>query len=245
MRADEALGRAIGGLLAPVTGEGSLIRRARLFHPDGVVYRAEVRPLVRTGAVGELAQRLAGPAIVRLSGGWWRNERELPDVLGVAIRLRTEDDLSAEPGPRDQDLTFATFRHMWSLPLAPLGTNVHDYLANDYYAVLPYYALGLGRIKLRLIPPQVKTVGEDRRERLERAVAADLAVLRLEMRRARVGAPWEQVAAIDLRERALVDQDKLAFSPFRSGRGLEPVGLFQMVRAATYASSRTGRQVAA
>jgi hypothetical protein len=244
MQTNEALGRAIGGLLAPVTGEGALIRRARFFHPDGVVYRAEVRPLARSGAVGEMALRLAGPAIVRLSGGWWRNERELPDVLGIAVRLRDRDDLSAQAEPRDQDLTFATFRHTWTLPIAPLATNVHDYLANDYYAVLPYYALGIGRIKLRLIPPQVKTVGEHRRERLERAVQADLAVFRLEMKRARMGAAWEQVAAIDLRERALVDQEELAFSPFQSGRGLEPVGLLQMVRAATYASSRAGRRVA-
>lgn len=245
MRTNEAVGRAIGGLLAPITGEGALIRRARFFHPHGVVYRAEVRPLVRAGTVGEMAQRLAGPAIVRLSGGWWKNERELPDVLGIALRLRDQDDLSAQPGPRDQDLTFATFRHMWSLPFAPLATNVHDYLANDYYAVLPYYALGLGRIKLRLLPPEVKTVGKNRRERLERAVNGDLAVFRLEMRQTRVGAPWEPVAALDLRERALVDQEQLAFSPFRSGRGLEPVGPFQMIRAATYAASRMGRRIAA
>lgn len=244
MRANEALGRAIGGLFAPMTGEGSLIRRARVFHPDGVVYRAEVRPLVRGGAAGDLAQRLSGEALVRLSSAWWRHEKELPDVLGIALRLCDGNGAGAQPGMKDQDLLFATFRHVYTLPLAPAVTHVHDYLDNDYYGVLPLYAPGIGRVKLRLMGPHVHSKGRDRRERLEHAVAADLAVLRLEMRRVKMGAPWEQLAAVDLYERALVDQEALAFTPFRSGRGLEPVGFFQMIRAATYASSRVGRQVA-
>ncbi|MDI3283964.1 hypothetical protein [Polyangium sp. 15x6] len=259
MRVTEALGRAIGGVLSPITGEGSLLRRARLFHPDGVLFRADVRPLVREGAVGELAQRLAGPALVRLSSAWWRHEKELPDALGIAVRFcgRTPTATSVEVSARDQDLLFATFQHIWSLPLAPLTTNVHDYLANEYHAILPFYVLGLGRVKFRLVPSRQRETHGSRRERLERAVAAGNAVLRLEVMQTgalgvRLRSPeeilrmsrWRAVALIDLEERSLVDQEALSFTPFHAGRGIMPVGPFQMIRAATYAASRAGRKVA-
>ncbi|MDI1475804.1 hypothetical protein [Polyangium sp. y55x31] len=261
MRATEALGRAIGGVLSPITGEGSLLRRARLFHPDGVLFRADVRPLAREGAVGELAQRLAGPALVRLSSAWWRHEKELPDALGIAVRFcgRMPTATSVEASARDQDLLFATFQHIWSLPFAPLTTNVHDFLGNQYHAILPFYVLGLGRVKFRLMPSRQRqhdTHGS-RRERLERAVAAGNAVLRLEVAQvgaigARLRSPeqilrmsrWQAVAVIDLEERSLVDQEALSFTPFHAGRGIMPIGPFQMMRAATYAASRTGRKVA-
>ncbi|MRG91060.1 hypothetical protein [Polyangium spumosum] len=260
MRATEALGRAIGGILAPLTGEGSLLRRARVFHPDGVLFRADVRPLVREGAVGELAQRLAGPALVRLSSAWWRHEKELPDALGIAVRFcgRAPTATSVEASARDQDLLFATFQHILSLPLAPLTTNVRDFLANAYHAILPFYVLGLGRVKFRLVPTRQKDSHGSRRARLERAVAAGNAVFTLEVMQAgglaaRLRAPegivrvsrWQAVAVIDLEERSLVDQESLSFTPFHAGRGIMPIGPFQMLRAATYAASRTGRRVAA
>jgi hypothetical protein len=260
MRSTEALGRAIGGVLSPITGEGSLLRRARLFHPDGVLFRADVRPLVREGAVGELAQRLAGPALVRLSSAWWRHEKELPDALGIAVRFcgRAPTATTVEASARDQDLLFATFQHIWSLPLAPLTTNVHDYLANEYHAILPFYVLGLGRVKFRLLPTRQRGAHGRRRERLERAVAAGNAIFTLEVMEtgglgARLRSParvlrmsrWQPVEVIDLEERSLVDQEALSFTPFHAGRGIMPIGPFQMMRAATYAASRAGRKVAA
>jgi hypothetical protein len=243
MRTIEALGRAVGGILSPITGEGSLIRRARLFHPDGVVYRAEVQPLASAGAHAELARRLAGPALVRLSGAWWRHDKELPDLLGIAVRFTEVGRPKAEASPRDQDMLFASFRHIATLPLAPLATNVHDFLANDYHTVLPFYAVGLGRVKFRLLPMHVRAQSGSRRERLESAVAAGIALLRLEVRKSKPGAPWHELALVDLEERALVDQEALAFTPFRAGRGIMPVGPFQMMRAATYASSQVGRKI--
>jgi len=243
MRTIEALGRAMGGLLSPLTGEGSLIRRARLFHPDGVVYRAEARPLASAGAPSELARRLAGPALVRLSSAWWRHEKELPDVLGVAVRFCETTTPRAEAAPRDQDLLFASFQHIVTLPFAPITTNVHDFLGNDYHAVLPFYASGLGRVKFRLLPMHVRSASGSRRERLDAAVAAGMALLRLEVQKDKPGSSWQEVGVIELLDRALVDQDALAFSAFRAGRGITPVGPFQMLRAATYASSQVGRRL--
>ena len=37
----ERCGRLVGGLLAPLTGAVSLLRQARTFHPEGLVYRLD------------------------------------------------------------------------------------------------------------------------------------------------------------------------------------------------------------
>jgi len=246
MLARESVGRAVGGLIAPVARQGSRLRRARVLHPDGVVYRAEVRPLSVAGdrALADVAARLAGPALVRLSGGLWRwrggGDRARPDVLGVAVRFRGSEALSPEADPGDQDLLFASFRSMWTLPIAPLTTDVRDFLANVYHAVLPFDVTGLGRARCRLVPVRASVTGEDRRERLERAVSAGVAVFRLEIRQPR--RPWVAVAEIALRERVEMDQQALRLTPFRTGRGIVPRGLIQAVRAAAYAGSQRGRQ---
>ncbi|MCC6556670.1 MAG: hypothetical protein IT372_27230 [Polyangiaceae bacterium] len=247
MQLREAVGRAIGGALAPAAWEGSLIRRARLFHPDGVVYRAEVRPIAAEGPLGDLGARLAGPALVRLSGGWWRwraGRGERPDALGVAIRFRDRDEVSAEASPGDQDLLFESFSRLILLPIAPLITNYRDFLANTYHAVLPFEVAGLGRARFRLVPAPVKASGEDRRERLERAVEGGAAILRLDVRPLRRGARWTPIAEIALVERVALDQGALRFNPFRTGRGIVPSGLVQAIRAAAYAASQVGRATA-
>src|SRR4051812_3496321 len=105
------LGRVTGALLAPVTAFVSALRRARMFHPDGVVYRADVEPIPtanRHGAHAQVAARLAGPALIRLSSAWWKGDREWPDVLGAALRFRSRPVISPVPDPGDQDLLFAT-----------------------------------------------------------------------------------------------------------------------------------------
>jgi hypothetical protein len=242
----EAVGRAVGGLLAPLAFEGSLIRGARLFHPDGDVYRAEVRPVALEGAAGDLGDRLTGRALVRVSGALWRagDSPSRPDILGVAVRFRRSQAVSPALEEADQDLLFASFRTLWQFPFGPLLTNARDFLANAYHAVLPFEVTGIGRVKWRLTPRPVLTSGKDRRERLADAVARSAATFRLEVRELDKDAPWREVADIELTERVNVDQDALRFNPFHAGRGIEPVGFFQMVRAAVYAASQAGRAVA-
>jgi hypothetical protein len=245
MRVREAIGRALGGILAPLAAGGSTLRGARLFHPDGVVYYAEVCPLAKEGALGEVSQRLAGAAIVRLSGAAFRfRGAELPDVLGVAVRFKGSDERSAAPKRRDQDLLFESAASLWQLPFAPFTTNTHDFLANTYYAILPFVVEGLGQVKWRLCSAGVTTTGKNRCERLEQAVRLGLAVLQLEVRPAKRGGAWVPVATIALRERAAIDQNKLEFSPFRDGLGIFPVGLLQSMRAVVYPASQIGRRLA-
>ena len=177
----ETIGTLAGWLLAPITGAVSAVRRARMFHPDGVIYRARVEPLADT-PWPEVAARLAGPALVRASSAWWRGGRELPDALGVSIRFRDSDAPSAEPAPGDQDLLLATIRHPWTMPFAPLSTNVRNFLDNDYYGVSPFAVEGAGTAYLRAVSSRAYAAGGDRRERLARAVADGNAWLRLEAR---------------------------------------------------------------
>ncbi len=49
------------------------------------------------------------------------------------------------------------------------------------------------------------------------------------------------MATIELDHQLELDQEALAFDPFHAGRGLEPVGLVNGLRVATYALARRVR----
>ena len=242
MSVREALGRGVGGILAPIAAEGSLVRGARLFHPDGVVFHADVHAIEGGGPLGAALQ---GPALARFSGALFRGHRGslLPDILGLALRFHP--GRGAEPGARSQDLLLATFRHVWTLPLAMFVTRRDDYLANAYDTVLRSRVAGeRGVFTFRVVPEAPTGEGHGRLARLENAVADGRAWLRLEMRPAWRGAPAVPIATIALREAADVDQEALRFDPFRAGAGIEPAGFFQAMRAAAYPASQLGRALA-
>ncbi len=235
--ASERAGRIAGWVMAPFTGAMSLARHARMFHPRGVVYEARVLPSAVDVGWGRLAERLSGDAIVRLSGAWWKR-REWRDVLGCAIRFGGEGG--------DQDLLLATIRHPWTTPFAPLTTDPHDFLANDYYAVSPLEREDAGLIDLRLRPSGRSELGGTREERLARAVEAHRASFLLEARRHRRFLDLRHheahpICVIELTERAEVDQERLRFDPFRSGRGLAPSGFVHALRIGTYRASQEAR----
>ena len=240
MKLMEQIGRGVGWALSPLAAAGSFVRQSRLFHPDGVVYRAEVLPAASTGPAKDVAARLAGPALVRLSSGWWKRGKEWPDALGVSIRFRSDRSATAEPAPGDQDLLCASVPSLWLLLLAPLMTNQHNFLANDYFAMAPFDVEGLGRAKFRLRARRVPATG-NRETSLERATAAGLAVFELEARRVGLRSRYERIATIRLVIRAVIDQEALRLSPFRSGRGIVPRGFVQATRFGTYALSQLAR----
>jgi hypothetical protein len=237
----ETIGRLLGVLAAPVTGAGAWLRHARFFHPEGAVYRALVVPVAVHEPYTVVAWHLAGEALVRMSTAWWRGGREWLDVLGCAIRFRSDSRITAVPSENDQDLLLATVRWPWTTLLAPLTTRQHDFLGNNYHAVSPFLVEGLGRAKWRLIAPHVRVAGENRGERLDRAVANGLARFHLQVRPLRRRADWVTIADVKLRERVSIDQDALRFSPFRSGRGIRPWGLVQAMRGPTYQASQSAR----
>lgn len=238
--ARERMGVLVGWAAAPIFGAVAWARRSRVFHPEGIVLSARVEPVASEPRAAIVADRLSGPALVRFSTALWKRGKEWPDALGCAIRLRARPEPSAEPDARDQDLLFATIRSPLTTPLGPVGTHVHDFLANVYYATAPFDVRSFGRAKLRLVP-EVRSNGRDggadRGERLVRAVARGDATLRLELRRTFHRA-WTPIARVVLEEVVLVDQDRLRFSPFRAGRGIEPRGFVHALRRGAYAASQ-------
>lgn len=224
--------------MAPLTAALSRARHARMFHPTGLVYDALVTPVAIDGGWGRLAERLQGAAIVRLSSAWWKR-REWRDVLGCAIRF--------EGGEGVQDLLLATIKHPWTTPFAPLTTHHHDFLDNHYYGVSPFHSEDAGRIDLRLRPSWPSRGGRSREERLARAVENRSASFVLEARRHRHPLDVRHhephpICLIELVAPASgVDQERLRFDPFRSGRGLEPVGFVHSLRIGTYRASQRAR----
>jgi len=244
MKLGESVGLKLGGALSPVVGWVARLRHARMFHPTGIVLRTEVTALERTGPLGQVARRLEGPALVRLSSAWWKGEKEWLDDLGCAVRFRSDPAITPTPSPGDQDLLFATIRQPITTLPAVLTTDVHDFLANDYYAVSPFHVAELGRVKWRLVSAGPSLAGASRRERLLRAAEEGRARFRLEVRRTGAGAGWQPVAELTLLEPVELDQAALRFSPFRVGRGIEPRGLVHAMRAWTYARSQAARPAA-
>lgn len=250
----ERLGVAAGWLAAPVFGAVALARHARVFHPEGVVLAGHVEPIVHEGWLGDLASRLAGPALVRFSTALWRRGREWPDALGCAIRFRRREEPSSEPDDGDQDLLLATIRSPVTTPLGPVGTHVHDFLANRYFATAPFDVPEMGRVKWRVVPERaLEPAPKDSRDRgrkLVGDVARGDAALRLEVRPTWTPR-YRPVARVRLVAVADVDQDRLRFSPFRAGRGIVPRGFVHALRSGAYAASRlfgrggqTGRDAA-
>ncbi len=227
--------------MAPVFGVVSLARRARTFHPRGVTIHAQAVPHERAaGELSELAARLSGAALLRFSGALWKRAERIPDVLGCALRLRRAASDSELPAADDQDLLFATIRRPWTMPFSPFTTRTRDYLANDYFAVSPFDA-GIGQAVYLKLHPAAPPRGAQgtRRERLLARVA-EQAVIELHVSQRAFG-PWRPLLELRLERAARVDDQALRFSPFRSGRGVRPLGFVHALRAGVYALSQRAR----
>jgi hypothetical protein len=238
-------GSWLGALLAPFTSSISWLRQARMFHPCGLTCRAELQVATSDADALCVAQRLVPTALMRWSSAWWKRW-EWMDALGVALRFTTSP-LSSDASDGDQDLLFATIRRPWTLPLAPLTTRQHDFLANDYYTVSPFAAEPLGRIEFRLRSEAgVPLPGATRTERWLAAVA-DRRTLVLEWAPYRKawqafdGRSFRPLVRLVMTEIIELDQERLRFDPFRAGRGIEPVGWIHDARRATYAASQRAR----
>src|SRR4051812_3425432 len=127
----------------------SLIRGKRAVHAEGVVCRAEI-----IAQDGEVGPRLAGSALVRLSGAFESQTTSGTDVLGLSVRTRTvKDAASSDPRIGDQDLVFGTFNSFLTAQKDRAATDAGDYLANKYSSVTPWWVPSKGPATLRLVPP--------------------------------------------------------------------------------------------
>jgi hypothetical protein len=232
------LGVVLGALIAPV----SLIRRARAVHADGVVCRAQIV------ARDPSAERLAGPALVRMSGALADQTTTGSDVLGIAIRMQRVAVDDATQG--DQDLLLGTFESFHTVGRDRAATNAGDYLANRYSTVTPWWLTSYGPVKLHLEPPTEnrgdtpgadgKNHGVDRLTRLDAALAADRARFVLT---ADTQAGPRPLAEVQLFARLALDGRTLRASMLRQGRGLRPLGLRNGIRATVYPMSQAARRL--
>lgn len=246
MARGEITGRIAGLALSPFTGLISAARHSRMFHPSGLLCAASAEPVVSGGAAGEVAARLAGPVLARWSSAWWKTG-EWADVLGCALRF-TQVPLTAEPKPADQDLLLATIQRPWTMPFAPFTTNEHDFFANTYYGVSPFEVPPLGQIEWRLVPEGAPSLGRGTRsERISHRIQSGSARLLLEWApypgplTRPIDAHFAPLLRIELRAFADLDQRRLRFDPFRSARGVEPVGFVHNLRRAAYWTSQRAR----
>lgn len=209
----------------------SLIRGARAFHPRGTVCRVEVVAL--DDVVGP---RLAGAARVRLSSATTDENSLSPSILGMGIKLGT-----------DQDLAVATFESFLETSAATRRTDVADYFGNQFASVAPWRARDLGVVWLRAMPePAARPATTGTRvERLDADIAAGRATFILEAREAPgPDAPLRsRLAELRLVERLPDDDPTFRISMFRTGRGIAPTGFRNGVRAIVYPVSQLARRL--
>ena len=239
----ETVGRVVGALWSPRFRAISKQRHARALHAEGICLRAEVVPVRIDPPFLALSERLAGRALVRLSTATWRGGREWPDILGASVRFRRDAPLTEEASPDDQDVLFATLRHVWTLAPAFLTTHVHDWLQNDYYGLGPFTVQGLGRAKLRLASQRGPQRRGSRVWRLREAMYEGQALLTFEVLPLEHELPrtWTPLADISLHEEVMLDPVRLRFDPFRDGLGIRPRGFLHAMRRPIYRQSQKGR----
>jgi hypothetical protein len=246
-RLGEALGLWMGGVIAPVFAVGSLIRRARVFHPRGIHFRATVE--VAEGLespFSEVAEGLAqDAALVRLSTGLYRSERGLlPDVLGFTIRFNVDDSAMILAQESSQDLLMVTSRSLLTLPIAALRTNQRDFLDNVYHGMAKFEIADVRNMRLRIVPltpPQDSDA--DRYTKIRDAVADGDAVFQLEAASRSNPDQWIRLVQIHLQTEVTVDEHATMFWPFRAGQGIRPQGFVQFMRPVPYLLSQYARSM--
>ena len=211
-----------------------------MFHPVGQTFTG--RAIAVGGPLGSIGEQLAGRVLARCSPALSKTGREWLDVLGIALRFRpgAGPALDQDAALGDQALLFATVSTPLALPLAPLRTDAHDFLANRYWAVSPFAVHDHGRVELRLSPIGRAPSAGSREDRLRAAVAAGEAAWWLEARQT-LTRRWHPVARISLERATELDDRALRFDPFRTGSGLMPVGFVHSLRRAAYDASQHAR----
>ena len=225
------LGALVGLLLAFIIFWISLYRAKRAVHADGAICRAEI-----TAKDADIGPRIAGPALVRLSGAFAAQATTGHDVLGLDIRFQRTFTTDARDG--DPDLLLGTFESFWTARRDEANTDAIDYLDNAYSSVTPWLVPTRGAVVFHITPPpkQPPDRGKDRVARLDADIAADRA--RLSLRIADL-----EIAEVRLVERLAVDQRRLHASMFRTGRGIYPVGFRNGIRATVYPISQLARSI--
>ncbi len=210
----------------------ALIKGRRAVHAEGIVVRAEV-----TAKDTQIGPRLAGPAIVRLSGAFG-GQTAIHAVLGIEMRFQK---VPSDPSVGDQDLSFGTFKSFHTAIADQAATEAGDYMANKYSSVTPWWTDPLGAVTYHLAPvasgPRGR--GDDRLSRLVADIADDRARFTI------LAGETTPIAEIRLIERidSASDAAPLKVSMFNHHRGINPVGARNGIRAVVYPISQFARRL--
>jgi len=220
----------VGGLFGALTRT----RGARVFHPTGTGYHAEVfiAPAGRPTGAPFLDEAASYRAVVRFSRGVGAPD-PLPDVLGLALKVR-----DAHGPDRDQDLLLATSAS------PPFGRHLllpaTSFLGRQFSSVLPY----LVGCRVRVFgavsgPPPVHDGGT---ALAEVHVAARTGELRFDLTLAGGLGAWHHIGGLRVGlPLADEDADALRFNPWHTGPGIRPLGLLQALRGSAYRGSQRRR----
>lgn len=233
---DRLVDATVGRLAGPAFGLGSLVRRARVFHPRGRTFTARVQIRGDHRFAGTVLGRAAThDGLVRFSRGAGLPE-PMPDLLGLALRLHLS---GAGHGPEDvQDVL------MISSAPAPLWRHVlvpsRDYGDTSYSTLTPFRVGG----ETVLLGARPEQTGPARSlvtlDALEAAVAGDR--IRFELATATPLGPWTPVGTVALGG-PVPDEagEGLRYTPFHRAGGIEPVGVVNDLRRRAYADSQAAR----
>jgi hypothetical protein len=216
-----AVDATAGRLAAGALGLASLIRRRRIFHPDGIAFEGSlhVDPHELQGA-RLLDEPGEHRCVLRISRGVGLPDGK-PDVLGVAVRVE------------GQDLLFATVlasegpgRHV----LAP----ARSFADRPLSTILPYRTRdGLIVLTLQAREPDARGL-----QTLEAsAKAAEAGRLTFALRAG--SAPIGHLSAT--RRLSAEESEALRFNPFNAADDLQPAGGINALRRRAYKASQAAR----
>ena len=229
----------LNGIAAGIFGSLSALRRKRVFHPDGVAYRATLT-LLPAGDIYAMLDFAAGSsrdAVVRFSRGIGLPE-SMPDVLGVAVKLPG----LVGPGA-DQDFLLVTSSEgpvMQNLLLPARG-----FFRGNYSTVLPYRDPAADRQILFGARPDPGLVGLPDATFSDVAAAAASGRLRFDFTTARIGERWRKAGSLVVTNKLDHDEaERLRFNPWNSHPDLVPAGPLNTWRKSAYVKSQKARPTA-
>lgn len=236
MTAWERAAVPLNGLMAGLFGSLSALRRKRVFHPDGVAYRATLTflPLERVDPLVSFAAGTTSDAYVRFSRGVGLPE-SVPDILGLAVKLPR-----FAGSDMDQDILMVTSGE--GPVLQNLLLPASGYFGHHFSTVLPYRRPDGDDQLLIGARADADLDGLDDSTFRDIANAAAVRHLRFDLLTARIGDRWKKAGSLVITS-PLEDETALSlrYNPWNSHPDLIPAGPFNTWRRAAYAKSQDAR----
>ncbi|MFO7564975.1 MAG: hypothetical protein R6X02_20185 [Enhygromyxa sp.] len=186
-----------------------------------------------------------GESLIRFSLGMrGRDRKVIPNVHSVSIRFGAERGEQFEPRGDAQDLMLMTAQRVVTMPIAALATKQENFAGDIYHGGAPFEIDERPNMLLRLVPlGHVDTTGKDPFQNLRQAVEDGEVSFRLETSMMSQPNKWFPLVDIQLADEVVIDDTRIEFQPFRTGRGIVPQGFVHYTRQVPYLMSEYARKV--